>query len=118
MTTVFPPASHAIDFFGACTKWSPAGEGINGAIWHLHDAIPHMQSSLTMVLNGWAQIVTNCETGLQGAYHAPMRAAMCEVYTPLREAAVKAAELQKVFATTYADAMARRNVRGGQALNV
>lgn len=118
MSTVFPAHAHAADFLNAAIKWSPAAEGTDRAIWRLHDALPYMIGSIGMISNGWANVIANCETSLQGALLPPMRSALADVYNPLNVAAVNASQLLPTFNKVYADAIARRSTRGGAALNV
>ena len=120
MSALFPPRAAALDFYGACGKWTPAANGISGAIWNLSDALPLIVDSLAWVANGYGAMVANCQRDLHGGLHPSMAAAMLEVYTPLAAAATKARELQSTFARipVYADAINRRGVRGSAALNV
>jgi hypothetical protein len=118
MSTLFPPHAHASDFYSRCSNWSPVADGTDRAIWKLYDALPYMAGSVGHVANGWVLMAGNIETGLQGALHASMKQALVDVWKPLNAANQAAAQLLPTFTRVYADAIARRGVRGGQALNV
>jgi hypothetical protein len=69
-------------------------------------------------MNGYAKAVANAEQDLQGGLHPHMRNALAQVFTGLRNSALAAGELEKAFYIAYADAVARRNIKGGHTLNV
>lgn len=114
--STFPPYAGAIDFYAQACKWSPGSE--SGSIWNLEAALPLLRDSIYSITNGYSKLVANTENDLTGGLHPHMRSALTEVFVGLLSASKAAGELEKAFNVSYAEAIARRNIKGGHTVNV
>lgn len=113
--------SSASDFFSACVKFHPV-EAINGrmqgSIWPLETALPNMSASINLIANGFQWFYFNTQTDLHGGLDPVLAGVMGEVRDHLARASVDGANMLPVFRKVYEEALRRRAMRGGQALNV
>lgn len=116
MTAAFPPAAYAYDFYAAAGKFTPGSD--SGAVWRLEAALPLVADSIHLFGNGFTKFVSNCQDDLQGGLKPHMRAALTEVFKPLKDACAAADGLVPAFKKAYADDLARQATRGGHTTNV
>jgi hypothetical protein len=116
MSSFFPAEGHALDFQNACQKWAPPR--VEGGIWHFQGSLTGFNYGLWAFANGIAAFSAQAERHLSGGLKPDMRTALAEVYRPARQAALASDKLQTIFNRVYAEDIARRQIRGGEVLNV
>jgi hypothetical protein len=116
---LFPGYHHAIDFRTASMKWAPVNPTTGkGSIWVLEQALDPLRDSVYEMTHGVAFVIANSERWLEGGLHPAMRDQLSQVYKGMAQASSASAELRGVFKKVYADALRRRETRGGHTLNV
>ncbi len=115
MSRGFPGYNAAADFYAACLRGQP--DSRDGAIWDLHDAIPGIQQSITLVANGYARFVKTVEANTGTALRPGMADALGAVWTALVNASKATNDLTAAFRSSYAEDIERVQRRDAAVLN-
>lgn len=112
----FFPRDVAIDFQGACAKWSP-GSG-DKCLANLKAALPYMAEMQFAVTNGWGALINNIARDLVGGMNPNFVHALNAVYQLQCKASQVTNGLVGEFGRMHEEYERRLATKGGHTANV
>lgn len=112
----FFPLDVAIDFHGACSKWSP-GSG-DKCLINLRAALPLMAETQFAITNGWGAMIKNIARDLAGGMNPSFVHALNEVYGLQVKSSQVVNGLVSEFSRMHENYESRLATKGGHTANV